>query len=212
MQFVELKNPRVLDILERFRYLYREKYDITKTNKHFGKTMVAEDWVSEDYLRKVLSMGKKHEGVPTGAKSYFIRPDGYFGDDPQYDKDWVQINDKTKLDIGLRCTALAHLYPPKGFIDWHNNANASAYNVVFTWSETGDGWFKWYDIENDKIVTMKDKKGWSCKAGYFASYNDEKPVTYHCAYTDCWRMTFSYTLGFNRDFWLDMIDYIQCED
>jgi hypothetical protein len=211
MQFVELKNPRVLNLLEKFRYLYTEKYDVTKTNQHLKEGDL--NGISEEYLREVVAMGRKHNGTPRGVSSYALKPEHYKGNNPQqYYKDFDEINNSLRNELGLDSSALSQLYPPKGFIDWHNNANASAYNVVFTWSETGDGWFKWYDIENDKIITMKDKKGWSCKVGYFASYSNDVPVTYHCAYTDCWRMTLSYTLGYNQDYWEDMIDYIQCED
>lgn len=211
MHFVELKNPRVLDILERFRYLYREKYDVTKTNKPLSDLEgQGEDYVSEEYLRKIRDLGTKHNGTPGGAFSYPLKPDHYGGDDPNYITDFLEINNRLINELGVQSSALSQLYPPKGFIDWHNNANASSFNVIFTWSETGDGWFKWLDGED--IVTMKDKKGWSCKVGYFSNYEEDKPVTYHCAYTDCWRMTLSFTLGFDQDYWLDMIDYIQSEE
>ena len=55
MFFLELKNPRVLDILERFRYLYRDKYDITKTNKLLQEFPPdPERYVSEEYLKEVM--------------------------------------------------------------------------------------------------------------------------------------------------------------
>ena len=48
-----------------------------------------------------------------------------------------------------------------------------------------------------KLIVMKDRKGWNCKAGYFGSYNEhESKLVYHSAETDCWRMTVSYM--FNR--------------
>lgn len=211
MQFVEMKNPRVLDILEKFRYLYREKYDITKTNQPLSDLLGrGEEFVSEEYLQEVLDMGESHDGLPRAAFSYPIKPDHYQGDDPEYKKDFASINDQLRVELGLHSSALSQLYPPKGFIDWHNNANASSYNVIFTWSETGDGWFKWLD---DKTInTMPDKKGWSCKVGYFANYEESEPVIYHCAYTNCWRITLSFTLGFDKNYWEDMIDYIQCEE
>jgi hypothetical protein len=40
---------------------------------------------------------------------------------------------------------------------------------------------------------MQDVQGWQCKAGYFGSYDEpwDKRV-YHCAKTNCWRITISY--------------------
>ena len=90
------------------------------------------------------------------------------------------------------------MYPPKGFISWHNNANASAYNLIFTWSETGDGYFKYIDGYTGDEIVIPDKKGWQCKAGYFGAYNEEpEKLVYHTASTDCWRITVSYI--FNRE-------------
>jgi hypothetical protein len=69
-----------------------------------------------------------------------------------------------------------------GNISWHNNANAPAYNFVFTWSETGDGWWKHWDNEKKEMITIPDVKGWQCKAGYFGSYEDnEERLVYHTA-------------------------------
>lgn len=65
MHFIELKNPRVLDILERFRYLYRDKYDITETNLPLSDLLgQGEEYVSEEYLRDVLERGENHDGSP----------------------------------------------------------------------------------------------------------------------------------------------------
>ena len=104
--------------------------------------------------------------------------------------------------MGLKSPApiqsrLRHLQE-KGFISWHNNANASAYNLIFTWSETGDGYFKYIDGYTGDEIVIPDKKGWQCKAGYFGAYNEEpEKLVYHTASTDCWRITVSYI--FNRE-------------
>jgi len=36
-------------------------------------------------------------------------------------------------------------------------------------------------------------------------------LVYHCAYTDCDRITLSYVLGKRKDYWQDCIDYISEE-
>ena len=33
------------------------------------------------------------------------------------------------------------------------------YNIVFTWSETGEGYFKYRDPHTEKDILMKDVKG-----------------------------------------------------
>ena len=72
-------------------------------------------------------------------------------------------------------------------------ANASAYNIIFSWSETGDGCFRYVDGHTGNEVVMQDVKGWQCKAGYFGAYGEPwYNRVYHAAETDCWRITVSY--------------------
>ena len=102
-------------------------------------------------------MGRDHIGSPETAYSYPIKPEHYRGDDPQYAKDFVEIDMALKTELGTS-NALSQLYPPEGFIAWHNNANAVGYNLIFTWSETGEGWFKYLDKYGNEIL-ITDKKG-----------------------------------------------------
>ena len=95
----------------------------------------------------------------------------------------------------FRQNALFTIYPPGGFISWHNNANASAFNLIFTWSETGEGDFTYLDRNRNKLVTIKDEPGWQAKGGFFASYRENpRHLVYHSAKTDCWRITIAFIL------------------
>ena len=205
MQTFEIKNPRVLSILENIRYLYRDKYDPSKTNRKLDEV---DDpyYVSSEYRDYIVSLGTEHDGSPATAKSYPIKPEHYMGDDPNYAVDFARMDSEIKTELGLKLNALSQLYPPTGYISWHTNANAPGYNLIFTWSETGDGWFKYLD-KYGREVTLQDKQGWTLKAGYFGTY-EEKKECYHAAYTDCWRMTHSFVLGNDYDYWKDCIDYI----
>ena len=95
--------------------------------------------------------------------------------------------------LGVKNNALTAWYPPGGFISWHNNANAAAYNLIFTWSETGEGQFEYVDPISKKVVVMQDKPGWQCKAAYFGHYGEPERLFYHAAKSDCWRCTVSFT-------------------
>lgn len=210
MQNIDIKNPRVLALLDHIRYLYREKYDVTKTNFMLGSwDDDSQYWIGDSFRDKIISQGRDHNGGPDCARSYAIKPEHYHGDDPQYHKDFVDIDAKIKVELGMRHNALSQLYPPEGFIAWHNNANAPGYNLIFTWSETGDGWFKYIDKYGEEI-TIPDKKGWTLKAGYFGTYDDGR-VCYHAAYTQCWRMTHSFVAAQDEDYWKDCLDYISEE-
>ena len=152
-------------------------------------------------------MSTNNDGRPFAMYSYPIKPEHYHGDDPKYKEDFDEVNRDLKIELGLNCSTLSQLYPPKGFIDWHNNANASAYNLIFTWSEKGDGWFKYVDPKTQEVVTVQDEKGWNLKAGHFGTYGSGD-VVYHAASTNCYRMTLSYVLGHDENYWQDCIDFI----
>ena len=120
-------------------------------------------------------------------------------------------NTKLQTLLATYNNALCTVYPPEGFISWHNNANASAYNLIFTWSETGDGYWKHIDPHTGEQVLVKDVPSWQCKAFFFGGYEDDpKDLVYHMASTDCWRMTISYIFDrHHKQFWQDIIEEIE---
>ena len=215
MKFYDIKNERVLDILEEFRYTYFEKYDVrNEVNRSFKSHVLnnvpIDYYISDHFRDEVIGLGTSHSGAAEYSYSYAIKPNNLEdrGKTDPYKEDWIKLDEKIKLELGLRFSALSMMYPPDGYIGWHNNANASSYNLVFTYSETGDGWFKFVDPLTGVVNTLQDKKGWSLKAGYFGSYNEPEHIYYHAAWTGCWRMTLSYVLGKDKNYWQDCIDYI----
>ena len=63
--------------------------------------------------------------------------------------------------FGANNNSLTSYYPPKGFVGWHTNWNAFGYQLILTWSESGDGYFTYYDKKNDEFVKHEDVKGCS---------------------------------------------------
>lgn len=210
MTVIPIGNAELLRILNHMVYLFRDKYSPEQTNNLIGSLDDdANDWVGDNYRDTIIEQGTKHIGYPHNARSYALKPDHYKGSGLDYRKDFTKLDEDVKMELGINTNALSQLYPPDGFIAWHNNADAKGYNLIFTWSETGDGWFKYID-ENGIEQTIKDKKGWSCKASYFGDYIEDK-VCYHAAYTKCWRMTHSFVVSNDKDFWLDCIEHIKGE-
>lgn len=215
MKFYDIKNERVLDILEEFRYTYFEKYNVPEVNPDCFKShvtnQVSEDYYISDHFRDyVIGLGTNHEGAAEHSYAYKVKPKN-LKDETQIDEykvDWLTLDGKIKTELGLNYSALSMMYPPNGYIGWHNNADASSYNLVFTYSETGNGWFKFVDPLTGLVRELPDKKGWSLKAGYFGNYNEPEHIYYHAAWTGCWRMTLSYVLGKDKEYWQDCIDYI----
>jgi len=205
-----IRNQELINILEDFRYTYRELYLPEKTNRPLKEEQLgmADHYTGEEEMHRIVGMGEKHHGAAENSFCYPIKPEFYTGTHPEeYRKNWEHLDLKMTTELGLELSVLSTLYPPQGFIGWHNNANAAAHNLIFTWSETGDGWFKYIDPKTQELVTVPDEKGWSLKAGHFGVYGSGD-VVYHAARTNCYRMTLSYVLGTNEHYWQDCIDFI----
>ena len=67
------------------------------------------------------------------------------------------LNDKMMNFLSVKHNALAAVYPPGGFIAWHNNANAPAFNLIFSYSESGAGWFDYIHPETKEVIRCQDK-------------------------------------------------------
>jgi len=167
----------------------------------------ADHFTGEKYFQQIKSMGTAHDGFPEVIVAHSFGENNIrFADNTDSQVVGGEINkylmgtiEKLAKTFCLRKNALFAIYPPGGYISWHNNANAPAYNFIFTWSETGDGWFKYWDTEKQEIITIPDKKGWQCKAGYFGAYAQPKEtLCYHAARTDCLRMTVAFTLSMDE--------------
>ena len=200
MRDVPIRNKRALELLD--KWLEFRKYTDILTLADDIPNEEAEYYVSDEYFNKICEMKMGHDGFPEKMKAYNFQHS-------QTDVDWSapDVTRKHKemcdlynkllremtLEYAWRNTALASIYPPGGMISWHNNANAPGYNVIFSWSETGDSYFKYWDPVQEKEVIMYDKPGWNAKVGGFGSYSDGwDKVIYHAAHTNCWRMTLSF--------------------
>jgi hypothetical protein len=219
MRNIQLNNPEVIDILKEYSDYIQHKWNSGKlqsdlhSNFH-AKDCKAEDFVSEEYLNNIIEKG--HNGFPERLRGYGgLMPDQK-GELQRSSAESLPYRDRTmKLSTKLMTTlsakrnSLASVYPPGGFISWHHNGNAPGYNILFTWSETGEGWFKYKDPKTGEIVKIQDKPGWQCKMGYFGSARDTDKICYHAAYTDCLRITCAYIFSEAESFWKEVIEDIE---
>jgi hypothetical protein len=218
MKSVKIKNQEVLNILSEFIDLWWDKRNSNLQNFYLGaKDVNREDYINDEYKNKIINMSTAHEGFPEKLRGYSIkdvsdRP-GLIRSDLEISKNYMKINEKMQINLGTRHNALCSVYPPGGFISWHNNANAPSYNLIFTWSENGNGYWKHVDPYTGKDVVVHDVPGWQCKAFYFGAYEDRpEDLVYHMASTDCWRMTVSYIFDrTHKQFWEGVIEEIETE-
>lgn len=202
-------NPSVWALLDEFKTFLLES-DIENKNQSIPSNGTADWYTSTEYLESIL---EDHDGSPQSAKSFCLKPDHRLELDNEYRKCYNDINDRLAIELGVHYSALSQMYPPDGYIGWHTNENAQGHNLIFTWSETGDGYFEYRDPKYKDIIRMKDDVGWTCKAGYFGTREDNKHM-YHCAKTNCKRITLSYMIpdtsgDFTPEWWQECIDHIQ---
>lgn len=205
MQDIPVRNRELITLLNAIKDTYKdpdfEKHfhlqcEQDRRNRHW--------WVGDEYLQQIINEGTDHEGFPDSFLGYEISThrEGheFFDRDapPTYRRKMTEHIAQSSLELiqwlGVRHNALTAIYPPGGYISWHNNANAPAYNLIFSWSETGDGYFQYVDPVSKEIVKMQDHEGWQCKAAYFGHYNEPERLFYHSASSDCWRCTVSFIM------------------
>ena len=197
---IPINNPEILQSLNKFLWFYDERNKEISKCRLWCNSKEREHYTGDKHRDSIMSRGSIHNGFPENGNYYSFRTDHENSSKALTTKvieNYTKFNEELQVKLCTRGNGLCAMYPPKGFISWHNNANASAYNLIFTWSETGDGYFKYIDGYTGKEITIQDRKGWQCKAGYFGAYDEEpEKLLYHSASTDCWRITVAYL--FNR--------------
>ncbi len=202
-------NLKVLDDLAEFEW-----------DRHHKHTTVDYDFaLSEEYLEGIVNSGEKHVGFPEHKRCIDIG----LVDQITYPGDWMdkviehsrmfrEVSTELSQMLGARNQAVNVYYPSGGFMGWHNNWNAYGYNILLSYNEVeGGGVFKYLDPVTKEVVTMPDKKGWSCKVGYYGSKKEPEKIYYHCAGSTTPRITLGFIVP-ELDMWRDMIEDISGED
>lgn len=201
MKNIPIRNKEVIELLEEVKTYYDDREHLMTLLRVNGSEKNADWFTGDEYRDQIINMDTDHDGYPEATHSISLKNTHLDTRDRSKNNAEIAklverfsiLNEKLCTIFSTRTCALFTMYPPGGFLSWHNNANACAYNLIFSWSETGDGYFKYVDGKTGEDVVMQDVQGWQCKAGYFGSYNEpwDKRV-YHAAKTNCWRITVSY--------------------
>ena len=123
--------------------------------------------------------------------------------------------------LGTRFCALKMWYPKDGYIAWHNNWNVPGYNILFTYTPNGNGF--WRNINpsgstgaintpiEDNLVHIPDVPGWHMKTGYYGKKTEPEKIMWHSAYSGEPRLTLGYVI-FEEKLWKMMIEEIVGEN
>jgi len=188
--------------------------------KHPDKRGADEDptdkWIGLKYLKEYLT-SDKGAGGPQYSRLYTPRLSEK--EDPETLENIIEYDDTLRKKLSGTVvpgiwwgSGAAQYYPPGGYMSWHDNFNAPGYNILFTWSEKGDGFFRWYDLKTGKIETMLDRPGWSAKIGYYGG-DDEEYITDpentvpHCCKNYDHRFTFGW-MTYKKQFQDHMLENI----
>ena len=201
MNTIQIKNKDLINLLNDYSNWFE---GVNKSLiKVRGERDENEYYTSEKYLKKIDK--KNHEGFP--EKTHGI--DLVFCDstDNEIRKRIRKIDLDFNSILGSKHCAVKMYYPAGGYMGWHNNHNASGYNILFSYTKNGNGFFRY---KTDKTYTMHDKPGWTAKVGYYGNNKEPDKLFWHCAraYED--RLTLGFVIP-DRSFWEMMIEDIELE-
>ena len=199
MNTAVVRNPDILEILNKQVDLVR-KVDLDLVHR-VGEEADRDYYVSREYCDKIRYMGAGHLGFPEQSYGFELAEGkiNYRDEKRKFEleQEANEIGHELQAYLGAHNKALHMIYPPGGFIGWHNNANAPGYNILFTWSEKGDGYWEHIDPKTGEVVHIPDVEGWQCKYGYYGTYAEPERICYHAASTNCLRSTVAFV--FNAD-------------
>ncbi len=202
MKEIQIKNEELIELLENIKNWFDLKNkDDVKLN---GKVDKDEYYTSEEYFKNINQ--EKHIGYPEVALGMDLN------NVDSTPLDWREeirnFDNKMKSILSSPNCAVKMYYPKGGYMSWHNNHNASGFNILLSHTENGNGFFRYKDPQTKETITMNDEPGWTAKVGYFGSNKEKDKIFWHCAraYED--RLTLGFVIP-NQNMWEMMCDDIQ---
>jgi hypothetical protein len=213
MKWVDINNNEVLSILTEYSdwFFQSDLNRLTEISHHEGRHqgMKLEEACGEEYLKEIVDKDGQHIGYPERTISVDIASEERVSS--EHKKKRSDLADALCAYLGARNQAVNVFYPEGGYMGWHNNWNASGYNILLSYSPTGNGFFRYMDPLTKEIVTMEDKPGWTCKVGYYGRGREPDKVYYHCAGSYEPRVTLGFVVP-HLEIWQSMIEDISGED
>jgi hypothetical protein len=175
-----------------------------------------------DYLMRIDHSA--HGGLAADEQGFNLNY-GFLKNHPQVvDPDFLddirtaslELDDELQNLLGAKACALKMYYPAGGFIGWHTNWDYGGYNIVFTYTATGGGYWRHIDPagsqtvvpEPTRLTHIDDVPGWHCKVGYYGKKTETDRLVWHCAYAREPRITIGYVVG-ERAIWENMVEEIE---
>lgn len=213
MQWVEINNKEVLDILNEYSDWFFSQdlspLDEITQNKGRHQGYDLEYGCGPEEMNTIVTKDSEHIGYPEKTISVDLLSEEKA---PKQQKEKCrELSNTLCAYLGARNQAVNVYYPENGFMSWHNNWNAAGYNILLSYSKEGNGFFRYLNPITKEVITMMDKPGWTCKVGYFGRGREPDKVIYHCAGSYEKRLTLGFIIP-HLDMWRNMIEDISEND
>lgn len=228
MQVIPNLNEKLIGYLDEFKdWIFSEHVQSALTSKiEWPKNIYMTEGRPEYSTSRELLMSidaDSHSGFPPDLYGIDLNYDTMkrmtVKADPEFYEEIRRVNnevdDKLRNFLGARYAALKAFYPCNGYIAWHTNWNAPGYNIIFTYSKGGDGYWRHIDPigsnthkpDPEKLVHIPDQPGWHCKIGYYGTKAETDKLVWHSAYTNEPRITMGYVI-YDEAIWRNMVEEI----
>jgi len=213
MKWISINSTEISEILNSYSdwFFGQDLSDLDKISHHEGRHQgfTLPKGCSLEHLQEIIEKDAEHIGYPEKTISVDIASEERVSS--EHKSKVRELSTNLCSLLGARNQAVNVYYPEGGFMGWHNNWNASGYNILFSYSEKGNGFFRYLDPVTKKVVNMQDKPGWTCKVGYFGRGREPDKVFYHCAGSHEKRISLGFVIP-HLEMWQDMIEDISGED
>lgn len=198
---IKIQNDSLQKTLDNISQIFTENLETLQINTENQKCNIITDIAGYDdlYLEKAQKQDWTQFGFPRATNFLSV----------QNDAEWITLLKRPVFKLQRKLCAYANaltvIYPAEGYIGWHHNGNAPGYNILFSYSLEGKGYFKYYDYKSSSVLKIKDHTGWNVKVGYYPDQTKELDRVYwHSAYTETPRLSIAFIVS-DRNLWLSMI-------
>ena len=201
MTEIVIRNKDFLKLLDETveKFLpHRELMTEISANEGNVPVGAGEYYCQSKHLFDMMDNPDAHEGFPEHAYGFQV---GHGAKSHPEIFEPLKMHTKNELVriFGANNNSLTSYYPPNGYVGWHTNWNAFGYQMILTWSESGDGYFSYYDNETKSIVTHHDRTGWQARWYRFGRKDEPNHVCWHTAWTNCPRFTLAFKFPYGQE-------------
>lgn len=199
---LKIANTRVSSVLNNIKDVIFSDKELLEKAATLEISESAKYKCSDEYLFSLLNSDKTAKELATD-EDYMFPGSGNSINLISYNSQKInQEIEKLRNFFKNSRLTLKTFYPSGSGLAWHHNGNKPCpdYRLLFSYSATGEGRFRYYDYEKNKIIDMKDiPEEWTAKTMFFPKsiYSEQiysKKLFWHTAETACNRISIG--LGF----------------